>query len=71
MVVKMKASELIKQLEKLIKKHADVDIRVHNPYGECYEDNFQNINIFHIDFDDGEGIVEMEAVEEHFVIEGW
>jgi hypothetical protein len=67
----MKASELIKQLEKLIKKHADVEVRVHNPFGESYEDNFQNINIVHIDFDDGEGIEVMETVEEHFVIEAW
>lgn len=66
----MKASELIKQLEKLIKKHSDLDIKVHNLYGVGYGDNFENINIWHIDFDDGEGIEVMEAVEEHFLIEG-
>lgn len=64
----MKVSELIKQLEKLIKKHSDLDIKVHNPYGESYDDDFENINIAHIDFEDG---ADDEAVEEHFVIEAW
>ena len=45
----MLASELIKQLEKLIKKHSDLDITVYNPYGESCEDNFENINIAHVD----------------------
>jgi hypothetical protein len=64
----MLASELIKQLEKFIKKHSDLDIKVHNPYGESYEDDFENINIAHIYFEDG---ADDEPVEEHFVIEGW
>lgn len=45
----MLASELIKQLEKLIKKHSDIDIKVHNQYGESSDDNFENINIAHVD----------------------
>lgn len=74
----MKASELIKQLEKLIKKHSDLDIKVYNTYGESYEDNFVNINISHIDLSiadcdidsDERGII-LEQSEEHFVIEAW
>ncbi len=45
----MLVSELIKQLEKLVKKHADIDIKVHNPYGESSDDDFENINIAHVD----------------------
>lgn len=65
----MKVSELIKELQKNIKKYGDHDIKIHNPYGESIDDDFENINICHVDFDDGsDGCGE---IEEHFVIEGF
>ena len=74
----MKASELIKQLERLIKKHSDLDIKVHNPYGESYDDDFDTINITHVDLGVGDCEVDSEdrgiipeQSEEHFVIEAW
>jgi hypothetical protein len=67
----MTASELIKEFRKNIKKYGDFAVKIHNTYGESLSDDFENINIVHIDFDDGEGIEVMEATEEHFVLEGF
>ena len=67
----MKASELIRELQKQITKYGDSEIKMHNPYGESLADDFENIHIAHIDFDDGEGIEVMEATDEHFVLEGF
>lgn len=74
----MLASELIKQLEKLIKKHSDLDIKVQNLFGAGYNDNFDTINITHVDLGIGDCEVDSEdrgiipeQSEEHFVIEAW
>lgn len=44
----MKASDLINNIQNLVKKHGDLDIKIHNPYGESIEDDFEEINIAHI-----------------------
>jgi len=50
----MTASELIKELQELINDVGDLDVKIHNPYGESYEDDFETINIEHVEVDDYE-----------------
>ena len=55
----MKASELIKELQELIDDVGDLDIKIHNPYGESYGDDFETINVAHVeDIDDDNSLVE-------------
>ena len=52
-----------------MKKHGDLEIKIHNPYGEDPpNDDFDTINISHIDFNDMD---DGNVVEECFVIEAY
>lgn len=64
----MKASELINNIQNFIKAYGDLDIKIHNPYGESIEDDFEEINIGHISPEDLDAD---EAFGEYFVIEGF